>query len=217
MLARTGIEVARAGASVVVDISLEVLAQAVFLLAGVGMLAVLAGGERWTQWLGSLGLAAFGAGGFLLAQRFGLLRLLEMLTDRIGGRFPDLANLSLTGLNAAAGAFYRRRGALFRACLVHVVSWSLGSVESWIVLHALGVPASLPQAFVVESLGMAARTAGFAIPGAVAVQEGGFALAALSVGLPESAGLSLSLVKRAREVLVGAAGVTLAWWGRGFR
>ena len=64
---------------------------------------------------------------------------------------------------------------------------------------------------------MAARTAGFAIPGALAVQEGGFALAALSAGLPESVGLSLSLVKRAREILVGLAGVILAWLGGGFR
>jgi hypothetical protein len=60
---------------------------------------------------------------------------------------------------------------------------------------------------------MAARSAGFAIPGALAVQEGGFVLAAMSVGLPDSVGLSLSLIKRAREVLVGAAGVTLARWG----
>jgi hypothetical protein len=80
----------------------------------------------------------------------------------------------------------------------------------------LGVRASFPQALVVESLGMAARTAGFAVPGALAVQEGGFALAALSVGLPDAAGLSLSLVKRVREVLVGMVGVALAWLGRGF-
>jgi putative membrane protein len=217
MLAKTGIEAARAGASVIVDVSLEVLAQAIFLLAGVGTLAVLVGGQRWTEWLGSLALVAFGAGGFLLAQRFGLLRLLEMLTDRIGARFPDLANLSLAGVHAAAAALYSRRCAVFRGFLFHVVSWSLGSIESWLVLHALGLPASLPQAFVVESLGMAARTAGFAIPGALAVQEGGFALAAMSVGLPESAGLALSLVKRAREVLVGAAGVTLACRERGFQ
>ncbi|HEY4043754.1 MAG TPA: lysylphosphatidylglycerol synthase domain-containing protein [Rhodopila sp.] len=217
MLAKAGIEAARAAASVIVDVSMEVLAQAVFLLAGVGTLAVLAGGEQWIEWSGSLALAAIGAGGFLLAQRFGLPWLLEMLTDRIGGRFADLAILSLTGLHTAASAFYSRTCALLRAGLFHLVSWSLGTIESWIVLYALGVPASLPQALVVESLGLAARTAGFAIPGALAVQEGGFALAALSVGLPESAGLSLSLVKRAREVLVGAAGVTMAWWKRGFR
>jgi hypothetical protein len=34
---------------------------------------------------------------------------------------------------------------------------------------------------------------------ALAVQEGGFALAAMSIGLPESVGLSLSLVKRVRK------------------
>jgi hypothetical protein len=100
---------------------------------------------------------------------------------------------------------------------LHFLSWSLGTIETWVVLYALGVPASLAQALVVESLGMAARTAGFAIPGALAVQEGGFALAALSAGLPESAGLSLSLVKRVREILVGVAGVALAWLGGGFR
>ena len=103
------------------------------------------------------------------------------------------------------------------ATLLHFVSWSFGTFETWVILHALGVPASLSKALVVESLGMAARTAGFAIPGALAVQEGGFALAALSVGLPESAGLSLSLVKRVREILVGIAGVGLGWFGGGFR
>jgi hypothetical protein len=76
----------------------------------------------------------------------------------------------------------------------------IGTVETLVVLHALGVPANLQRAVVVESLGMAARTAGCAIPGALAVQEGGFALAAMSIGLPGSAGLSLSLVNRVREV-----------------
>jgi putative membrane protein len=217
ILSKHDIDVARAGASVIVDVSLEVLAQALFLLAGLGMLAILAGGDRATEWFGSLALAIIAAGGFLLAQRFGLLRLLEMLADKIAGQFPDLGGRSLTGLHAAAQAFYRRRAALVRATLLHFVSWSLGTIETWIVLYALGVPASLPQALVVESLGMAARTAGFAVPGALAVQEGGFALAALSVGLPDSAGLALSLVKRAREVLVGIVGVTLGWWDGGFR
>ncbi len=216
LLANRGTKAARAGASVIVDVSLEVLAQAIFLLAGIATLAMLAGSGHSADWLGSLALAVVAAGGFLLAQRFGLLRLVEMLAERIGQQLPGLANLSLTGLQAAAEAFYRRRDALLRATLVHLVSWSLGTFETWIILHALGVPGSLPQALVVESLGMAARTAGFAVPGALAVQEGGFALAALSVGLPETAGLSVSLIKRVREVLVGVAGVTLGWLDGGF-
>jgi putative membrane protein len=217
MLTKRGIAATQAGASVVVDVSLEVLSQAVFLLVGIGALAILAGGGRSTAWFGTLAIAAVAAGGFLLAQRFGLLRLLEMLSNRIAGQFPALADWGLTGLQAAADAMYRRGRAVSAATVLHLLSWSLGTVETWIILAALGVPASLPQALVIESLGMAARTAGFAIPGALAVQEGGFALAALSVGIPESAGLALSLVKRAREILVGVSGVILAWLGGGFR
>ena len=217
MLAKMGIAAAHAGASVIVDVSLEVVSQAAFLLAGIAMLAILAGSDRSTAWLGTLAVAIVAVGALLLALRFGLLRLLELLVERIGGQFPDLANLSLTGLHAAATGFYRRGRALLQATLLHFVSWSFGTFETWMILYALGVPASLSKALVVESLGMAARTAGFAIPGALAVQEGGFALAALSVGLPEAAGLSLSLVKRAREILVGIAGVGLGWFGGGFR
>jgi hypothetical protein len=79
------------------------------------------------------------------------------------------------------------------------------------VLSALGLDVGPVQALIVESLGMGARSAGFAIPGALVVQETGFALAAAAAGLPESAGLSLSLVKRVREVAVGLLGLCL-WW-----
>jgi hypothetical protein len=77
------------------------------------------------------------------------------------------------------------------------------------VLHVLGVDAGPLQAFAVESLGMAARSAGFAVPGALGLQEGGFALAAIAVGLPPGPALALSLVKRLREITVGIIGLTL--------
>jgi putative membrane protein len=213
MLTRRGVPAGQSGASVIVDVTLEVLSQAAFLLAGVATLSLLADGEGFTEWFGVIALAVALAGGAWLAQRLGILRLLEWLVEQIGKQFPALAGMSLAGLNDAAQGFYDQGRTLFGSTVLHFLSWALGTLETWIILRALGSPASLAQAFVIESLGMAARSAGFAIPGALAVQEGGFALAALSVGLPESAGLSLSLVKRAREVSVGAAGVALARWG----
>ena len=83
------------------------------------------------------------------------------------------------------------------------------------MLNALGVPVTPLQAFTVESLGMAARSAGFAIPAALGAQEGGFVLAAVAVGLPAGPALALSLVKRIREVSVGLIG--LAMWRRAVR
>jgi putative membrane protein len=212
MLAGSDVAAGTAGASVIVDVTLEVLAQAGFLVMGLAVLTALTGADRSADWAGPIVIAILGAGGCLAAQRLGVLRLLEWLVDRIGRQFPLLAGMSLDGLHAAVEGFYRRKAPLGSAGLLHLLSWSLGTLETWAALAALGAPASLPQALVVESLGMAARSAGFAIPGALAVQEGGFALAALSVGLPDSAGVALSLLKRVREILVGVAGVSLARW-----
>ena len=61
---------------------------------------------------------------------------------------------------------------------------------------------------------MAARSAGFAVPGALVVQETGLALAAAAIGLAEAPGLSLSLVKRVRDMLVSLLGLGLWWAGR---
>lgn len=209
LLSRQGIAPSRAGASVIVDVTIELLTQVAFLVAGLCALAWLSHGASWEIWLGALlgGIAA--SAGFLLAQRFGLLRALEVLLRGIAQRWPVLAGASLDGIHAAALDFYRQPVALLRCVGLHLLAWMLGSIETWAVLNALGVPTTPLQAFTVESLGMAARSAGFAIPAALGAQEGGFVLAAAALGLPLGPALALSLVKRMREVLVGCVGLTL--------
>ena len=214
VMIRAGIPAAVAVAGMVVDVTMEVCAQLAFLVAGCVLLAAVAGtGTAWL-WCGSLGLAALATASLALMQRFGGLRLLETVVRSIGRRWPSvgpgLQGSSLDGLEAAALAIYRRPRRLLLAFCLQGAAWALGAGETWLVLQALGVDASPGQAFVVESLGMAARSAGFAVPGALAIQEGGFVLAAAAVGLPGVAALSLSLVKRVREVLIGLAG--LACW-----
>jgi hypothetical protein len=63
------------------------------------------------------------------------------------------------------------------------------------------------ESLLLESLGQAIRGAGFAIPGALGVQEGGYLLLAPLAGLPPNAALALSLAKRARELLLGLPGL----------
>ncbi len=207
LLAREGTTLAAASASVVVDVTIEFLSQIAFLLVGLAALAVAAPGAAWRAWLGAALLSAAAAAGLLAAQRFGLLRILEALARKIAQRAPGVA--ALDGMHAEATAAYRRRGPVARAAAWHLLAWMLGSIESWAVLHALGLAATPVQAVAVEALGMAARSAAFAVPGALVVQETGFALAAVAVGLPDAAGVSLSLVKRAREVTVGLLGLAL--------
>jgi hypothetical protein len=65
------------------------------------------------------------------------------------------------------------------------------------------------RAFVIESLAMAARSAGFAVPGALGVQEGGLVLVGALYGIPADAAVALSMVKRAREVAIGVVGLVM--------
>ena len=208
LLSRQGVAPSRAGASVIVDVTVELLTQVAFLAAGLGALAWLTHGAGW-EWLEAALAGALAAAALLLAQRFGLLRALEALLRGIARRWPAMAGTSLDGIHAAALDFYRQPAPLLRGVALHLLAWVLGSIEAWAVLHALGVAATPLQAFTVESLGMAARSAGFAIPAALGAQEGGFALAAAALGLPVGPALALSLVKRMREVLVGLVGLTL--------
>ncbi len=200
-----------AAASVVVDVTIEFLTQVGFLLCGLLALAALPAGAvaAWATWIGAALLTAAAAAALLLAQRLGLLRLVEAMARLVAARWPALAGLSLAGLHGAALRIYGRRASMLRAAGLHGLAWLLGTLETWAVLHALGAPAGWLQALVVESLGMAARSAGFAVPGALVVQETGFVLAAAAAGLPEVAGLSLSVVKRVREVCVGLIGLAL--------
>ncbi|MDA8248926.1 MAG: lysylphosphatidylglycerol synthase domain-containing protein [Rhodospirillales bacterium] len=206
LLARHQVAPGEAGASVIVDVTIELMTQILFLLAGLAALAWLSQQAPWGIWL-EAALAGGAAAGLLLAQRFGLLRALDALLRRIAQRWPALAGASPGRLHAAALGFYRHPGAILRSVLLHVVAWALGTAETWAVLHVLGVPVSPLQALVVESLGMAARSAGFAIPAALGVQEGGFVLAALAAGVPATAALPLVLIKRVREVSVGLIGI----------
>jgi putative membrane protein len=207
LLAADGLLLAVTAASVVVDVTLEFLTQLIFLLIGVAALAMISPDGAWQAWIGAAVLTGAGGVGLLAAQRFGLLRILETLARHIAARWPGVG--ALTGLDAAAAAMYRSRSSMLQAGSLHLLAWLLGSLESWAVLNAIGTGTSLTQAMAIEALGMAARSAGFAVPGALVVQETGFALAAAAVGLPEASGLSLSLVKRAREVCIGLLGLAL--------
>ena len=209
LLARDGSPLAKAAASVVVDVTVEFLSQLVFLLIGVAAMAALSSNGAWEEWSSVALLTAVTAGGLLAAQRFGVLRLVEALARQIEARWPAAG--SLVGMDADVSALYGRLGLVIQSAGLHLLAWLLGSLESWAVLRVLGTGVTPVQALIIEALGMAARSAGFMVPGALVVQETGFALAAAAAGLPESAGLFLSLVKRVREVTVGLLGLAL-WW-----
>jgi uncharacterized membrane protein YbhN (UPF0104 family) len=68
----------------------------------------------------------------------------------------------------------------------------------------------LVTALTIESLGLAVRSAAFVVPGGLGVQEAGFLLLGTILGLSPEVSLSISLVKRIRELALGVPAI-LAW------
>ena len=218
LLMLRGVSGALAGAGTTLDLTIEALTQLIFTLAGICALATIDADSAWAPWLdGSLAVMALGIGGFVVAQRIGVLRIVEALATRLNRIFPSLSIESVRGLHQELMRLQSDRWALLRATGLHLSAWVIGIAETWLILVAMGLPLGLSEAAVIESLGMAARSAGFAVPGALGVQEAGFILVCDLFAIPADVAIALSMVKRARELLVGVPGL-LAWqWTEGKR
>ena len=211
LLALRGLGSALAGASVVVDLSIEALTLLVFSLLGLAILLVGGQSAEALHWaLAGVIILAPALAGFVLAQRYGLFRVIERLCTVIAGRSGLLHAGAVAGLHEAIQELYQHPRRLLNAFNLHLLSWLAGSLEVWAILWVLGVPVSLAEALVIESLGQAIRSAAFIIPGGYGVQEGGFILIGVWLGLPPGIGLSVSLLKRVREIILGLPGL-LDW------
>ncbi len=215
LLIRAGLAPVQATAGIILDLTLEAAAQLVFTLMGIAVLLDLRADHAWTGWIlsGSVLLAA-GLAGFIVAQRAGLARLVEQGVAFLASKGSVFSSWSMRGLHDELMRLQRRPRALAGAVTLHTVGWALGGAEVWVALAWLGHPVSAVDAFVIESLGMAARSAGFAVPGAVGIQEGGFVLVAGLFGISVTDALALSVLKRLREVAIGAPALLAYQAGR---
>ncbi len=210
MLASRGVPVPTATAGTTLDITIEVATQLIFTMAGFAVLA-LTGPQGAASWAAAIiALMAAVVAGFILGQRIGLLRLVEALIRPLTRIFPGLTIETVRHLHAELLRLHRDRKALLQAGALHFAAWLLGVLETWLTLWAMGIGTAFAPAFVIESLGMAARSAGFLVPGALGIQEGGLVVVAGLYAIPADAAIALSMVKRARELAIGVAGL-LMW------
>src|SRR5262249_2417568 len=87
------------------------------------------------------------------------------------------------------------------------IGWVFGTAEVYFILILLRFPISWGDALLLESLGQAIRAAGFAIPGSLGVQEGGYLLLAPLAHLRPETALAPSPAHRSREVVLGLPGL----------
>src|SRR3954466_14866249 len=196
-------------ATVIVDMTLALVAQAIFALPGLwhlwqlneNAIARVAGGVVVSILPLALLIAAQhqGAikGGTALAARFGLSRLLADESQE----HPLWARL---------WALYRRIPLASAVTAGHMLAWTLRAGETYIALRLMGQDISVLDAVMIEGLLSAARTAGFLLPAGLGIQEGALLLLCGWAGVPGHIALALALVKRARELGVGLPGLA-AW------
>ena len=212
LLTRAGLPGADAAVSVIVNLTLMVIALFAFSLAGAVALVIYLRPAGAALLLPALMLFAVAfAATFVATQRAGVFGAIVRLASRC------LPARDFSTLLAGAGrlddglrhawANYRRVGASTAWALA---GWCAGSGEIWLAMLLLGQPVTLVEAFILESLIQAVRNGAFFVPGALGIQEGGAVLLGGLFGIAPESALALSLLKRARELLLGLPGL-LAW------
>jgi putative membrane protein len=207
-----GLSGAAAIASTVVDVTLEVLGQLGYTALGLLILWQQKPDNDLVRWTAiGLGIAFLAVGGFILVQRHGL-GVIERAVIRIARQWvkESAGTARSRSIQHEVHDIYRRHGALFLSGFLHLAAWIASSLEAWFALKLMGADLGVASVIVVESLLFAIRSVAFAIPNAVGVQEGAYIMLGAAFGLTPETALALSLLKRARDLVIGVPAL-LAW------
>jgi len=208
VMALGGIAAPRAVAAGVVDVTTELMAQSLFILAGIALAAPAIQSDRHlAPYLGWLT-----AGALLFAAGIIVFAFLQLAGSRVAERL--LGTQSFGGHTAsfrdAIYSLYRRRTRVLLSVGLHLVGWCASGLWLWVVLRVLGTPLSLSSAVAIQSLLEALRSATVFVPAAIGIQEAGYAALVPLFGLSAETGVAVSALRRARDIAVGIP-VLLGW------
>ena len=195
LLSLSGVPAQAGATSLLADLMTEFLGKLLYAVAGLALLAWFRPLDRIPSYLWiTLGLLAGIC--FLMLLFRGLLwafvsRIFSLGLQTVGG-----------GLH---GVWSPNR--LAPSGLLHAICWALGGVEAWVTLRLMDLPVTMPEALAIDSLATSLRTFGFWMPAALGVQEAAYVLAAGLFGLLPHIAIAFSLVRRARDLVVGLIGI----------
>jgi len=205
-----GVASRTAVSTTVADVTAELIAQLGFTGLGLVLLVSRLGfGGSHEALLGSvvggLSLSALGAIVFVVLQRRG-----GRLVERLAARLAPSAAGSAADIGRAIAGLYERPWRIAGAVALHALAWIASAVGVWLALRAGGVGLGLDSVLGIESLVAAVRSTLVFAPMGLGVQEAAYALIGPLFGLGPEVALALSIIKRARDLAVGAPGL-IAW------
>ena len=154
-------------------------------------------------------LSVAAVSGFIWAQHGagGLLR-------RIGRRLNRLVSGSMLdqvdSLQDRLGEFYARPGRIAGACLMQLLAWTFAAAWVWLAYRLLGAHLGFGAALAIEAVASFLLSVSFLVPAALGVQEAAYVALGSLFGLDPHLSFGLSLLRRGRDLVIGAP--TLLFW-----
>jgi putative membrane protein len=204
-----GMNAGYAAASVAADATTEAMAQVAFLAFGIALGVAHfrdldSAGPLTEAMVATLLLAIPGIAALILLQKKG-----ADLAERIALKFfPQMK--SGTSFRDAIHDLYDAPSRLASSAALHLLAWIGAGGGTFIAFRLVGADISLADALALEALLCTLRSIAAFVPAALGVQEAGYAMLAPLFGLPAEMGLAVSLLKRAREIVVGIP--ALLYW-----
>ena len=202
-----GIAAPQAFASAIVDVTTEMMAQIVFTLIGVALFLAHSTHALPAATVSGIVFVLAGGFAFVVLQRKGIA-----LAGTLAERFLPAVARQTRAFHAAVSGIYEHPARLAASAAIHLIGWIASGVATWISVRLIGGKIGIENAVAVESILCALRSAAVVVPGALGVQEAGYAMLMPLFGLTPDIGLAVSLLKRAREIAIGAP-VLLFWQG----
>ena len=202
-----GIAAPAAFASSIVDVTTEMMAQLVFILIGVALFASRADSHLPAATISGIVFVLAGGLAFVILQRKGIA-----LAEKLAERFLPAVARQTREFHAVVSHIYDHPSRLAVSSALHLAGWIASAGATWLAIRLIGGAISFTDALAIESILSALRSAAVFVPGALGVQEAGYALMLPLFGLPAEMGLAVSLLKRAREIVIGVP-VLLMWQG----
>lgn len=204
-----GMNGAYASASVAADATTEAMAQMVFLAFGVFIAVnhlggVSGSGPLLQLLIVTLLLAIPGIAALIMLQKRG-----ADFAERLALRFFPQAKEGVS-FRHAIHELYESPSRLAASAFWHLIAWIGTGIGTWLAFRLVGAEISLLDALALEALLCTLRSLAAFVPAGIGIQEGGYAALAQLFGLPAEAGIAVSLLKRAREIVLGIP--ALLYW-----
>lgn len=203
-----------ASAANVVDVTVEVVGQILFVLLG---LLFLLDRRPDSSFVGpvTLGMALMAAAmiAFVWAQRSAsdlFRRAVQGLGRHVAGQWQGALQDGIDSFQERLDRFYARPGRLACACLIHLASWTAGAGWVWLAYRLLGAPIGFGEAMAIEGVASGVLSVSFLVPAALGVQEAAYVALGSLFGLDPHLSFGLSLLRRGRDLAIGLPSL-LVW------